>query len=504
MTELHAQARHRDAGMVVAMGGSFSRGHGDIAEAAMQTARRGAADTENPMSPHRPEMDACVDIPTTMEHSPSPSSRRVFLTTVVGTAAGTIGMMHGTVPAMAEPSSGDRFERGLQVLRRIGGETYDGPITRLAETSPDLARLTVEYPYGDILSRPGLDLRLRQLCTVAMLTAHGSAQPQLTFHMAGFLNAGGQPRALAELMFVSVAILGFPAAINGIVCLREVFRERHIAFDALEPATDDGTERHRQGLNALLQLTGGDAQGYVDGFAATSPELARWSIEFAFGEALSRDGLDVKAKLLAIIAMLGAAGNRPAALRLHLAGALTQGVTREEIIELLMQLSVYSGFPSALNAFGLAHEVFTDTGAHAAVVSPLPSAAAESRTARLERGRATLAKTSGASGDAVVDSFRDLAPDIGRMIVEHAYGEVFSREALDPKTRELTACAALAAVATTTAEIPLRVHIHAALNVGASRQDIIETLLNLVSYSGYPVVQQAVRIAGEEFAKRPD
>jgi 4-carboxymuconolactone decarboxylase len=405
---------------------------------------------------------------------------------------------------MAEQPKEDRFARGLRVLRRIGGENYDGPINRLAETSPDLARFTVEYPYGDVLSRPGLDLPLRQLCTVAMLLANGSVQPQLKFHMAGFLNAGGQPRALAELMFVSVAMLGFPATINGIVFLREVFKEQNIAFEAVEPATDGGTERDRHGLDALAQLTGGDVQSYFDAFAAASPDLARLSTEFAFGEALSRDGLAVKAKLLAIIAMLAAAGNRLAALRLHLAGALAQGVTKNEIIEIFMQLSVYSGFPAALNAFAIANEAFTDTGARTVALSPISSVVYEGRTDRLERGRATLARTSGASGDAVVNSFNDIAPDLGRMIVEHSYGEVFSRGGLDMKTRELTACAALAAVGTKTTETPLRVHVNAALNVGASRQEIIETLLNLVSYSGYPSVQQAVRIAGEEFAKRPD
>jgi 4-carboxymuconolactone decarboxylase len=244
-------------------------------------------------------------------------------------------------------------------------------------------------------------------------------------------------------------------------------------------------------------------QGYFSGFAATSPDLVRLSIEFAFGEALSRDGLDTKAKLLAIIAMLGAAGNRSGALRLHLAGALAQGVTREEIIEVLMQLTVYSGFPSALNAFAAANSVFAETGARTAALSSTATKSSESRTERFERGRTTLAKTSGASGGAVVNSFNDIAPDLGRMIVEHSYGEVFSRDGIDLKTRELTACAALAAVATKATETPLRVHINAALEAGASRQEVVETLLNLVPYSGFPSVQQAVGIATEEFAKRP-
>jgi 4-carboxymuconolactone decarboxylase len=70
------------------------------------------------------------------------------------------------------------------------------------------------------------------------------------------------------------------------------------------------------------------------------------------------------------------------------------------------------------------------------------------------------------------------------MIVEHSYGEVFSRSG-NLKTRELTACAALAAIGSAAMETPLRVHINAALNVAASREEVIETLINLAPYSGY-------------------
>ncbi|HQS09132.1 MAG TPA: carboxymuconolactone decarboxylase family protein [Xanthobacteraceae bacterium] len=94
-----------------------------------------------------------------------------------------------------------------------------------------------------------------------------------------------------------------------------------------------------------------------------------------------------------------------------------------------------------------------------------------------------------------------MAPDLGRMIVEHAYGEVFSRNGIDLKTRELSVCAVLAPIGSATTETPLRVRINATLNIGASREKIIETLVNLAAYSDYPATQPAIRIAAEEFAK---
>jgi 4-carboxymuconolactone decarboxylase len=60
----------------------------------------------------------------------------------------------------------------------------------------------------------------------------------------------------------------------------------------------------------------------------------------------------------------------------------------------------------------------------------------------------------------------------------------------------------MAAVATAATVVPLRVHVNAALTAGATPTEVIETLLNLIPYCGYPVVQQAVKVAGEEIAKR--
>ena len=124
---------------------------------------------------------------------------------------------------------------------------------------------------------------------------------------------------MVELLFVSVAILGFPSAIDSIVLVREIFQERRIAFEAPPPASDDGTQRYRRGLEALLAVNG---EGHLRPLEAVSPDLARWSIEFAVGEALSREGLEPKAKHLAIISMLAAIGNRDEALDFHLKAAL--------------------------------------------------------------------------------------------------------------------------------------------------------------------------------------
>ncbi|MGF6380756.1 carboxymuconolactone decarboxylase family protein [Paraburkholderia atlantica] len=415
--------------------------------------------------------------------------------------------MTALLGASAGETSAERFTRGIEVLKRIGGAGYDIPVNRLAQVAPDLARLTVEFAYGDILSRPGLDLGLRQIATVAALMAHGSVQPQLKYHMTGFLNAGGEPAELVEMLFLAIAILGFPVSINAVGIVREIFRERGLAFDPIAPVSDDGTARYQRGLEVLDGLMA-NPEKYVEKLASTSPELARWSVEFAFGEIFVREGLDPKARQIASISMLAAAGNRSDLLGLHIEAGLESGLSRAEITEALMQLAVYAGFPSALNAFGVADVVFTKPeqkekeGAGGRVSAN--AIVSETRKARSERGLATLARTSAQAGEAVVNSFNDLAPDIGRAIVEHSYGDIFSRAGLDAKTRELAACSALAAVASKATETPLRVHANAALTAGATQAEIVETLLNVLPYRGYPAVEESMRVVGEEFRKRSD
>lgn len=397
----------------------------------------------------------------------------------------------------------DRLERGREILKQIGGPDYDGPTNRLAEISPDLAAFTIAYPYGDVLSRPGLDLRRRQLCTVSTLVALGSHQPQLRFHMEGLLNVGGSVQDLVEMLVLSTAILGFPAAIDSIGILRAILRDRGLEYTPAAAKETDALDRHARGAASLMALLGESEGSYTETFRHVSADLARFATDFAFGDVLSRDGLDATSKQLAVISMLATVGNRAELLRAHIRGAVRGGTSRTQVIEALIQLSVYAGFPAALNAFAAARQVFDEPGLATSVASAAAEAAQSGNHAnRRERGLATLKATSGGTGDAVVRSFDDIAPEIGALIVDHSYGDIFCRPGLDPKTRELTACAVLAGSLTAASETPLRVHVAAALNVGATDQEIVETLLNVAAYRGYPAVQRAMAIAGEEFTKR--
>lgn len=129
-----------------------------------------------------------------------------------------------------------RYERGLRKLKEIDAEQGDRVVASLADIAPDFARYVVEFPFGDIYARPGLDLRTREIATVAALTAMGTAPGQLRIHIHGALNVGCRRTEILEVIMQMVVFAGFPAALNGIATAREVFASRPEIADAPEHA----------------------------------------------------------------------------------------------------------------------------------------------------------------------------------------------------------------------------------------------------------------------------
>jgi len=125
------------------------------------------------------------------------------------------------------PNAGEsRLEHGKRVLAEIDGNAGHHVIAALADISPDFATYLFEFPFGDIYSRPGLDLRAREIATIAALTAMGTATPQLKVHIEAGLNVGLTRDEITEIIMQMAVYAGFPAALNGLFAAKEVFATR--------------------------------------------------------------------------------------------------------------------------------------------------------------------------------------------------------------------------------------------------------------------------------------
>ena len=97
------------------------------------------------------------------------------------------------------------------------------------------------------------------------------------------------------------------------------------------------------------------------------------------------------------------------------------------------------------------------------------------------------------------DALADIAPDLRKMIVEFAYGDIYSRDGLGKKKRALVV---ITTVVTQGAGPQTKTHITRGLHAGLTPKEIVEALLQMVPYIGFPRVQNALTIAQEVFREQ--
>ena len=119
----------------------------------------------------------------------------------------------------------DRFESGSKKIQELNTHADQGLINGLGKAAPDLANYVLEFVFGDLYNREGLDIKTKQILTITILATLGNAKPQLAFHIKGGLNLGITRQEIIDIMTHISGYAGFPAAINGVNTAKEVFAE---------------------------------------------------------------------------------------------------------------------------------------------------------------------------------------------------------------------------------------------------------------------------------------
>ena len=118
------------------------------------------------------------------------------------------------------------------------------------------------------------------------------------------------------------------------------------------------SERFQRGWQRLREVDGEAGERVVASLADIAPDFATYLFEFPFGDIYSRPGLGLREREIATIAALAAMGTAAPQLKVHVGAGLNVGLSEAEIVEILMQVAVYAGFPAALNGLFAAREVF--------------------------------------------------------------------------------------------------------------------------------------------------
>ena len=121
------------------------------------------------------------------------------------------------------------------------------------------------------------------------------------------------------------------------------------------------SERYRRGVEIIQQLSSGSLEQFLTSrVAEVAPDFARMAIEFPFGDLYSRADLGMRDREIVAIAALATLGHGGLQLRHHVAAATKLGISKAEIVEILMQSAVYGGFPAALNALADCHDLLLE------------------------------------------------------------------------------------------------------------------------------------------------
>ena len=256
-------------------------------------------------------------------------------------------------------------------------------------------------------------------------------------------------------------------------------------------------ERYEQGQETRRmfgggQITGGSSPGAWE----IAPDLERIIGEFLFGTVWRRPALTpVQREMITLSCLI--VMNREVQLKRHLGNALNVGLTPEQIVELIIHDTWYGGAPAGIQALTICKEVFEERG-----IDFTPARVHDSEEdpdSLYQRGeefrRAYMGDIPRTSTPAHTQAERDL----NRLTGEYYWGATWTRPGLDTTSRSICSMACLAATGN---DGPLKSHIHGALHIGMTPDQIIEVFGHMTLYAGIQLARSAMEIANGIFANQ--
>jgi len=247
----------------------------------------------------------------------------------------------------------------------------------------------------------------------------------------------------------------------------------------------------------MVQLTGEAIKNheelwpeYQSRAMQTDPELIELFDNFAFDEVISHDKMDVKIRVLMIMA--STIGSQALTeFKMMANAALNIGVTPVEVKEIVYQAVPYVGIAKVLDFIYAINETFTLRG----IKLPLEGQSTTDTETRFEKG---LAKQKQIFGEMIDDLYKNSPKDllhIQHYLSANCFGDYVTRNGLDVKTREMATLSFLVALGGTESQI--KAHIRGNSNVGNDRQTLINLMTQLLPYVGYPRTLNAINCLNE-------
>lgn len=258
--------------------------------------------------------------------------------------------------------------------------------------------------------------------------------------------------------------------------------------------------RYNRGWEKLKEIDGEAGEKVINSLKDISPDLGNYIIEYVFGDVYQQDGLSLKSKEIAVVAALTAMGTAQPQLKVHINGALNTGSSINEVKEIILQMSVYSGFPAAINAMNALKEVLAERE-KLGLKDEIGNVPTETNiTDRLKTGEQKLSLLDSLQVGRLKEAYDNFSPDLVKFTLEYGYADIFSRDNLSIKHRQIATIAALTAMGN--AQPQLKFHINAGLNIGLSADEIKDLMLLMTVYAGFPAAINGTNILKEVITEK--
>ena len=219
----------------------------------------------------------------------------------------------------------------------------------------------------------------------------------------------------------------------------------------------------------------------------SDPELMEILRKSIFSDVFHSGILDDKTREMITITALAIMQTLPQ-LKSHARAGLNNGISPIELREIIYQLAPFIGFPKTLNAIATVNEVFKENG----IKLPLEKQGTTTDEDRHEKG---FAIQNPIYGDEIKEQFKDLPAGFNEFVpdflTDFAFGDFYTRDSLDIKTRELLT---LVALTTLGAENQIKAHVKGNLEVGNSKEVLVATIVQTIPYIGFPNALNTLRI----------
>lgn len=262
--------------------------------------------------------------------------------------------------AEQQPYNGDIKMKRSELAQKKMQEPFEGQSLSLEGTDPDLTAIRDSLLYGEIALRGTLNDKIRELITLAVLTANQTPDG-IKSHVKAALHAGATPVEIKETLYQCAPYIGFPKTETALRLVNEVFAEKNIPLPLKSQSTVTEKSRYTDGLKVQKSIFG----EAIDAMHRNTPENQKPIVQnylsaFCFGDIYTRTGLDIKTRELLTFAIISTLGGCENQVKAHVQGNINVGNSKKNLIDVLAQCLPYIGFPRTLNALACVNAVIPE------------------------------------------------------------------------------------------------------------------------------------------------